>query len=82
MSNNGIGYNNTYNSLNLPCNKNDNYNTNHYTSPNNIDIASLNNTIALLSKNIESIYNLVRSVEPLNYDVSSKQHSLSLSLLY
>jgi len=75
-TNNGIGYNNSCNSLNLTSNENDNYITNYNISPNNIDIASLNNAIALLSKNIESIYNLVRLVEPLNYDVSSKQHSL------
>jgi len=42
-----------------------------------IDIASLNNAITSLSKNIEFICNLVRSADLSIYDDSSKQHTLS-----
>jgi len=77
MSNNGVGYSNTYNDFNLPCSDSENHNNSSNSPTDNIDVASLNNVIASLSKNVEFICNLVRSADLSIYDDSSKQYTLS-----
>jgi len=81
MSHNGVGYNgssiidsrneNTNSSSTSTQNHEMHYNTNSNNPVSNIDIASLNNAILLLSRNVEFICNLARTANSLSNDAPS-----------